>query len=1077
MYCCVLIGGKVQKKLEPFTLCMLGTDTNYTPEFKSQSKKSRPQTEAVADYPKGETLSIISTLIESSEVKIDRNNAVPYKSDTITVINGPVTLGSDVGKKIGLGLAEILLAVARGKQPINMIAHSRGAVESVLIAHELQAARTLINGCGSIEQLVAALKVQQTTRRKTSPTNNTPDITKSLRKQLNVIPQEQQAQWFTSLKANLPATYLNFFGIDPVPGDCTPITWCDERYFTLPSIVKNGQIFYYENERSDWGFTPAYVEAENPQTQQLKHDSIPGHHGTGSAGNNASQQKILLGGRTTHVQKLMIFKLLDFLNQSGVRFTGLGQSLFNEHVSLGTKHLKQHADGLGEQSVDISRFDFPAIYRALYHKIAEHRSAYDAYNSTHYRLMGLLELQRRLLKKGHKYGLFSDVFIRQEGLINTEHSNLIREELFTLFGLNDANCDLTSYVNQVCTKLPEIINGLEFAQVDRNLCDSVTEVFDFSEDKVNADEQKQKAVADIFPRVIESIGASYLNIDWSSVEKQKEKEQLFTEIKKLFASFNQLAQLKNGDAKPFVTTLKNQSINGINDVIKHQFNMLDNNFSQLQQSKDSRIAQYFKTLAQQFAIDISTEIDRILALSDYKLIADYPTKRKIEFIVDELRQSGVGPKLLKKIQDDFVNNNPPLEEQPYSQLNISKELTNAFVEQYEERLEQFAALYEQMDVFIKDIGGLMALLPKQAKKYAGYIENLPDQLKQLVQMAASTFYEHHKLNDLPVIVEDGFAVQVRDYAIAHYDGLAEQLQLTKEVRHLKSKINSLESDQNNVQRERQKQLVVLKATAQAQVKKLAVQHKARQAKMQQVQHQHQQQLDALNTTAQAQVNELAEQHKALQAEMWQVQHQYELTVQQITDDVAAEHSELTQQHKQSQEEQQQAHNEQLNKHRTEHTKVLALLHNEQEAQFLLLIRDTLRPLTRDYLQHLNASNTNPEVIRKKIRHAESLLAFLDDNVAKIETSKRVYNFYQALDQAAGDLREHRDPGWKLFVRNAVICGAILASGIIPGLLFLAAYTKITGNTYAFWSTQGAHYRSIMLEHRPEDKAPQNFSVS
>lgn len=1001
----------MRTKSEPFTLCMLGTDTNYTPELK-QEKKSSSQTAAVADYPKGETLSIISSLIKSNEVKIDLQSSVPYKSDAVTVITGPDTLGRNVGEKIGLGLAEILLAIARGKQPINIIAHSRGAVESVLIAHELQAVCNRINNCDSIDDLVGHLKEQQTTRYKSKPINNTPDIIDSLRKQLNVIPQQQHQQWFKSLQGNISATSVNFFGIDPVPGDALGITWYDERYFTLPAIVKNSQILYYENERSDWGFTPAYVEAEDPEIQQLKHDSIPGHHGTGSAGNNASQQKKVLDGRTTHVQKLMIFKLLDFLNQNGVRFIDLGESLFNKYASLGAKYIKRYAK-VNEQSFDVSEFDFPAIYRELYQKIVEHRADYNRYNKTHYQFMGIVE-QRRLLKKGHDYGLFTDAFTLLEGLINAEHGCLIREELCKVFGLKDDITDLSQFVKQIHANLATQLNTLVKlpSQKSTDLMSSGVMVLDSAEiERQKLEEKTQVEVINIFELAVKSVSSSYLKYDWSSADKQQEKKLLFAEIKELFKLFETLATPSNDDedVKGFVAKLTEQSIGGIHAVIKQQYDDLNSNFSQLQQSKNSKIAQYFKSLAMRFSTDIRAEIDGILAHSDYQLIAEYPIKRKIAFIVAELRKFVPGKGLVQLIESDFAKNNPPREEQSLSlnnPLDISAELTHAFIEQHEQNFEQFARLYEQMDVFIKDIGGLMALLPEHKKIYGKYIEKLSDQLKQLVQMAASTFYEHHKLADVPAVVEGAFAVKVREYAIEHYDGLAEQYQLAEEIQRLQGAIDALSSEKDKTQSE------------------------------------HQQQVEDLKTTNQSQITALDEKHREMQDEIQQLQNQ---------------NQQLEQQYKQALDKEQKAYNEQQNQCATEHTMLLALLHNKHEAECLLLIEYKLRPLTRDYLQHLQKSSYNCDKAMIKIGHVEDLLTALDDTVKTIKASERVDNFYLALDKAAGDLQQHRDPGWKLFVRNAVICGAILASGIIPGLLFLAAYTKVTGNSYSFWSSQGTHY--------------------
>ncbi|WP_233586813.1 hypothetical protein [Legionella sp. km772] len=239
---------KIEK--QPFTLVMLGTITEFTPDLK-KTAKTLPYTKGskVKDYPKGETLSIIASLIKTSSpaktTKVDAKNPYPYWSDEVVVVNGPSTDGSNIGEKIALGLAATIKAIARGQTRLNMIAHSRGAVESILIAHELEAIQSFISSCASFEELAKQLLEQQTKRYKGKPTNNTPSIIEVLKAQINLIPKEEEELWFIKLKTNFPHTVITLFGIDPVPGDCFPVTWYDERFFTLPEIIKTTELIYY----------------------------------------------------------------------------------------------------------------------------------------------------------------------------------------------------------------------------------------------------------------------------------------------------------------------------------------------------------------------------------------------------------------------------------------------------------------------------------------------------------------------------------------------------------------------------------------------------------------------------------------------------------------------------------------------------------------------------------------------------------------------------------------------------------------------------------------------------------------
>jgi len=258
----------------PFTLTMLGTDTVYTPALKT---KNMPQK---GSYPKGETLSIISSQIKTQtppEIDPTNKSVYPYKADEITVINGPTTLGTEVGDRIGRGVAAILKAITQGKKPINIIAHSRGAVESLLIAHEINELQNHIQNCSTMESLVEYVEAQQKQRKKKS---STPDIVKALNEELKKTTQPEE--FLKSLKTHFSSCTLNLFAIDPVPGDVSPITWYDERFYIIPGIIKNAEFIFYENERSDWGFTPIFPDLSDPE-QNITYLSMPGHHGTGSS--------------------------------------------------------------------------------------------------------------------------------------------------------------------------------------------------------------------------------------------------------------------------------------------------------------------------------------------------------------------------------------------------------------------------------------------------------------------------------------------------------------------------------------------------------------------------------------------------------------------------------------------------------------------------------------------------------------------------------------------------------------------------------------------------------------------------
>ncbi len=1021
--------------MKPFLLTMLGTDTKLSPITKKTKKNHVLQKgETVSDYPKGESLSLISMQVQV-EGKAEINpGPIPYKTNEVTVVNGPTTSGSNVGEKIGFGVAEILLAVARGQQPINIIAHSRGAVESTLITHEVQAIQNMIATCNSMDEVIAELLRQQTERRNAkTPPNNTPDIIEHLKAQLQVIPQEERVTWFESLKKNIPNTSINFLGIDPVPGDCFPITWYDDRYFTIPPIAKNVQILYYENEHSYLGFTPAWIRPETSE-QKFVCYTLPGHHGTGSAGNDGSQQKVVMTDpsvKATHVQKLLIYKLLDFLTQHGVVFNDLSQELFAKYAALGRKYAvmleeKENPDlydifadledvqlkdsEIDEQSeltklveqaeqvtsakspvpqnkkIDAAKLNFPAIYRELYDKIAKNDPAYKAFNNTSYMLMGVTP-QRRILVKGepgktvHTYGLLTDVIRINSGFINDEHATLIKEYFFSMFRLDHPPENLAALVNEVS------------AILDKNIRPLADVVEDLSSSYILVDNKpanlREKATRDEvsknFGNVIQLISTRYLTVDWSSVDKQAEKQQLFDAIINLLQKFKELSTLQDDIAQTFVTELTQLALSGIGDTLKDQYQILTKSYARINESTDIRLQRFFRDLSAQFAakgtnLAIDNMVTEIMASSAYKELADHPPALKIAHIFEQLSTMNGGADLIVQIEENVKQHHLQLDpnETHAQEINIIEELAGNFVEQYAESLEVFAKLHEQMQVFMNDVSALSNLVPEKTTDFGVYILKLRQNSLTLVERAAQKFYSGHHVDELPPIAAPGtFAELAERYAIENY-GI---------------------------------------------------------------------------------VDRAKENHAALEHEIEQLRHANE----QLTQGKSDVENQLNTKNEENADLERR-----IQKKKQKKQELQAALNNEFEANSLLLIVNKLRPLTVEYLQRLERSTEDKKGTRaKKIRHLNSLLESLNDTVNMHEPSKRVTEFYDKLEAATKDLDTHRDNDWLIFVRNIVIVSAILASAVIPGLVFLMAYVKFTGNSAYFWNTHGNTFVNELYKSRPQ----------
>lgn len=721
-----------------FTLTMLGTDTVFTAKLKDGKK---PIPIKVSDYPKGETLSVVSTLIETTQApEVNLQTQIPYKADEITVINGPNTAGSNVGEKIALGLAATLKAIERGQAPINIIAHSRGAVESILIAHELEEIQKIIGHCDDLNQLFEHLTIQQSIREKSKPTTNynTPDIIAVLKAQL---PQSSELQktWFQTLKNNMPSASINFFGIDPVPGDVLyPITWYDERYFTLPSIIKNAEIIHYENERTDWGFTPIYPEAVNSE-QKIFWQSMPGHHGTGSAGNNASQQKELvspLGTKATHVQKLMLYKMLGFLNQHGVEFKD-AQEVFAPNRALGRKYARPIVNPKeSPKTITISQLDFPEIYRELYTKIEQNRAGYRAFDQTNYWGLGRLT-HRRMLHKGHKYKQFNEFYSTKVGYINEEHSRLMQNYFFKAFNLVAPN-NLAEMIDAASEALKEKIG------------------------QINPEHHKD--VLEAFGIIIQQVSQKYLSEEWTSTKRQEEKRLLFAASARALSTFSKLA---TSDADYFFTKLTKLSLSGMINTVKTQHTILKEQFNLLQETPDKKLIHFFKGLLTQLNLaksieepmfetlsseeppEIEAQINKIVDSEPYKALANHPINDKISYTWEQLK-----------------------EEYPAQEPAFVENLITSFEEQYGEYLENFEKLYTQTQVLIDDIVALQKIIPLDTDSSVTLVQcqsSLDGQISPgLIKTTAQKFYQDSP-DDLPEIaINDGFLKLAERYAIDNY---------------------------------------------------------------------------------------------------------------------------------------------------------------------------------------------------------------------------------------------------------------------------------------------------------------------
>ncbi len=754
-----------------FTLTMLGTDTNYTPEPNET-------------YPRGETLSLISTEIKTDSAETAPKGVLQYKTDNVVVVKGPSTLGSDVNDRIAQGVAAALLAFSKTphtnqEDPItlNVIGHSRGAVESVLIAHELDTIKTFF--VANPNATYADLKKYHSDEENTryiKKDNNTGAISGSL---FNRFAIDEMS--FGYLKEKIKNLKINLFAIDPVPGDPgLGVTWFDKRFTSLPEIVCDAQIYYYQNEKTYLGFTPLHIKPFN-ETQRVEWHTLPGHHGTGSAGNNKNQQDKVIAKKTHHVQQLLLLKIREFLSKHNTVFNS--STGFYKDYKKETKGKRPKAkEGIGGKNVHIENdiIDYSKSYRVIYSKIRDYKPGYEAYNDGNY--LGCGNLQNRSIitgineKNGFLYANLLDVLGETQDYINEDHRGLMRDYFLNKLGIteNMGNVSLDELVNQASAAIQKLIkndSSEEFTIVDD---DSSSDEFDLGDTsstnslRVRPENQEtfssasimlvetiekpaaKKDISKHFVDLLKIIGEKYLNTDWTSQEQAKEK--FFIAIKTMLGQFKAISTSTDdtSDRKMRFKELLEQCHLHLISTIKSQSDILQDHTNQLQSWPDEELKAFLRVECK----NELPELERLFESDDYKTAIFNSTEERIRHLL-----------------------------KTETELNY-KELAAQFDKRFESKFKDHDTLYTQLNVFLQDIAGLIHLDDHAFNSIKEYGYDVHKNIDTLIDFTAKRFSNDPKLLDTIPKRSDVFHQKVLQHAIAHYkvmDPIKEKLNAPKET--------------------------------------------------------------------------------------------------------------------------------------------------------------------------------------------------------------------------------------------------------------------------------------------------------
>lgn len=429
---------------QDYFLFLLGTTGRFTP------KPTAPE----RIYERGDTLSyiaqIITALLKEKESPREKRPFTPlsFCNPSVELMNGPTTMGSEVGQLISMALFLVLRAMAQGKTRLHITGHSRGAVETILLLHELERIKKALTE--TPEKSLWQILID-------SPCRLTRD---AMVKLFTPTPEGDSSENRALLLKRLNTVEINAFLIDPVPGDKTyapGIGWYDERFYHKPPC-HHYELLICRDERSSF-FYPIIPKAMRPTI-------IPGHHGT-PVGNLYCQQYMNIPGtlkhlKTNHVQDLVVCKILNFIHLR----TGLLDK-YTEFLDLGHPDL----DVITNAYLKADPPQRNKIMLDLYLEIAKNDEAYRYFSQTHYPY-----LLRDFALGNHRYIHFQNSDYTsmgsvlpdlQSGFVNAEHALLYLGN-YVDFSKNQAE-DVDVQISAITCTLENILLEMKGISKDKPL--------------------------------------------------------------------------------------------------------------------------------------------------------------------------------------------------------------------------------------------------------------------------------------------------------------------------------------------------------------------------------------------------------------------------------------------------------------------------------------------------------------------------------------------------------------------------------------------------------------------------------
>jgi hypothetical protein len=1075
-------------------LFFLGTDTEFTPI----------PTTFGTNYDRGETLSysaqaIVSWIGETETAESgEKGDPLSYCSPSVDVLDGPTTLGTEVGDRVAQGVFLALRAAATGKKSLQISAHSRGAVEAILVMHELGRIK---------EELTASPEKTLHQILLDSPSKSTTGAAmKKLFPQPDQPDQNDNEDNRKKLLQCLNELEINSFLIDPVPGDTVffipGITWHDRLFYEQPPC-KNYELLLYRDERSGC-FYPIVPKG-------MQATIIPGHHGTGS-GNHYSQQLAelpdsLKGFNTLGVQNLVLCKLFHFLHKV--------TNIFERNIGSERITLDLHHSDLDKILNEYLNVDVPAREKLLikhYMDVHKNDQAYRHFTSTTYKdyFLGKAlapDNQRYIHYNRSDYASMAILSPEMyDGFVNIEHAMLHLNDGF------DFSKVQTYSANEQVKAIDETL---------KKIIDDIVKVSTDSEDQskllliLESNGPGRRNFLKGLSIIVDSISQKYLRNNLSV----DEKAHLLSIIKHPFTTLSNATATAND--KPLISDnpdhlqlmIECQEIlqAGLKRTIEAHFRSICDQSNQIHEE----ITLYLST-QDDFNTKWTSFINSLTNNTDNQDITDY-----LKSIKQQLSQ--VNPtntdSFTKALGEEInkIQKNRQLQEATKIKLMsffTSKEAKQiqAHLETLEHDVDSYLSkiqyLYDAATSLLHAHQELTTLVGEQG------LDIRPTELLirsiALPTLAGSMLKgKNYDLHNSPKDVSEEFYNLAKNQAIALGAPSPEMAYLEKMTEKQKEKIIEMSKDKDRYTldaHEKDKKIAAMEQKTddlsneiaeknqlvvkqEQTINELTQQGEINLAEIKSLQQKHVAELSQKEIQLVAAKDTQIEQIQSLQQQLTRLTQEKEA----LSSNHSAEIEAIRQQHgaELSQKEIQlvaakDTQIEQIQQQSNVQKNQLNQLNTEKEATCFLLIHQKLSPLSTKYLHYLliQAKKYIPELDKNDYNQMLPASDGLDDDIERKEAydkikakydavqglylqltttdvalpSQRLTNFGNALQGCATDLKLHRDPFWKAYFKSCIAVIAIIATGIIPGILCLAAYSNISGRSPLFFSqSNGEQY--------------------